>query len=69
VLRLTPSVWQIVTPRQPQWLISNPQQVFPLAKFSLKAHALGDVEARDDARLDLLAGLSGGFAGSSILSA
>jgi hypothetical protein len=36
--------------------------VFPLAKFALKSHALGNLKRRDDASLDLLAGLSGGFA-------
>jgi hypothetical protein len=38
--------------------------VLPLAKIALKAHALGDLEARDDSPLDLLAGLSGCFAGA-----
>ena len=52
-----------------QFAIANPQQVFPLAKLSLKAHALGDLEARDDTPLDLLAGLSGSFPRSSVLPA
>jgi hypothetical protein len=30
-------------------LISDPQRVFPLAKFALKAQALGNLEARDHA--------------------
>jgi hypothetical protein len=30
-------------------------------KFALEADALGDLEARDDAPLDLLAGFSGSF--------
>jgi hypothetical protein len=33
-----------------------------LSKIALEAHALGDLEARDDAPLDLLAGLSGALA-------
>ena len=41
--------------------ISNLEEMLPLAKFALKAHALGDPECRNDARLDLLAGFSGGF--------
>ena len=49
--------------------ISNPQQVLPLAKLALEAHAFGDLEGRDDAPLDLLARLSGGFACSSIFPA
>ena len=39
--------------------IANPQQVPPLAKVVLKAHALRDPEACDDTPLDLLAGLRG----------
>jgi hypothetical protein len=39
--------------------ISDPQQVLPLAKFALKAHAFCNLEARDDTSLDLLARLSG----------
>ena len=38
--------------------------VLPLAKIALEAHALGYPEARDDAPLDLLAGLFGSFARS-----
>ena len=49
--------------------IPQPQQVLPLAKFALKAHAFGDLEGRDDAAVDLLAGLSGGFARSTIFPA
>ena len=30
--------------------------MFPLAKFAFKAHAFGDLEGRDDAALNLLAG-------------
>ena len=41
--------------------ITDPQQILPLAKLALEAHALGDAEARDDAPLDLLAALSGSF--------
>jgi hypothetical protein len=37
--------------------ISNQQKVLPLAKLALKAHALGDLKARDHTALDLLAGL------------
>jgi hypothetical protein len=40
--------------------------VFPLAKLALEAHALRNLEARDHASLDLLAGLSGGFARSPV---
>ena len=39
-------------------LLADPQQVLPVAKFSLKAQALGDPETCDDAPFDLLAGLS-----------
>jgi hypothetical protein len=45
---------------------SQPQKVFPLAKFAVEARALGDLECRDDAPLDLLAGLSGSFARSPV---
>jgi hypothetical protein len=38
--------------------VSDPQQILPLAEFSLKAHALGNLEARDDAPLDLAPPLS-----------
>jgi hypothetical protein len=41
---------------------SPPEQVFRLAKLALEAKALGDSEARDDAPLDFLAGVSGSFA-------
>jgi hypothetical protein len=34
-------------------MISNQQKVFPSAKLTLKAHALDNLEARDDAPLDL----------------
>jgi hypothetical protein len=37
--------------------------VLPLPEFALEAHALGDLEVPDDSPLDLLAGLSGCFAG------
>jgi hypothetical protein len=40
-----------------------------LTKFALEAHALGDLEACDDTPLDLLAGLSGGFAPSPVFAA
>jgi hypothetical protein len=43
--------------------ISDPQQVFPLAKVALEAHALGDLKCRDDAALDLLSTLACPFAG------
>ena len=43
--------------------------MFPLAKFAFKAHALGDLECRDNAPLDLLAGLSSSFAGPPVLPA
>jgi hypothetical protein len=33
-----------------------------LAKIALEAHALGDLEARDDTPLDLLSGFSGALA-------
>ena len=46
--------------------MSNPQEVLPLAKIALKAHALGNLERRDHAPFDLLAGLSGSFAGPPI---
>jgi hypothetical protein len=39
-----------------------------LAKFALEAHALRNLECRDDATLDLLAGLPGGFACAPILT-
>jgi hypothetical protein len=42
-------------------LIVNSQQVLPLAKVAVEAHALGDPKRRDDASLDLLAALSGSF--------
>jgi hypothetical protein len=42
-------------------LIADSQQLLPLAIVALKAHALGDPEARNDAPLDLLAALSGSF--------
>jgi hypothetical protein len=42
--------------------ISNPQQVFQLAKVTFEPHAFGNLEARDDAALDLLAALSGALA-------
>jgi hypothetical protein len=45
---------------------SQPQKVFPLAKFAVEARALGDLECRDDAPVDLLAGLSGSFARSPV---
>ena len=45
-----------------QFSISNSQQVLPLAKFAFEPHALGDLKRRDDATLDLLAGLSGALA-------
>ena len=38
-----------------------------MPKFALKAHALGDLEARDDAPLDLLAGCASSLARSPIL--
>ena len=47
--------------------ISDSHQVLPLAKLALKAHACRNPETRDDAPLDLLARLSGSFAGSPIL--
>jgi hypothetical protein len=40
-----------------------------LPKLTLEAHALGDLKARDDAPLDLLAGLSGSFARSPVFAA
>jgi hypothetical protein len=40
-----------------------------LAKFALKAHALGDLEVCDDAPLDLLARFSSGFARSPVFAA
>jgi hypothetical protein len=43
-------------------LSSNAQQVLPLAKVALEAHAFGDLEGRDQATLDLLAALSGTLA-------
>ena len=39
--------------------VSDPQNVLRLAKFAFEAHALGDLECRDDTALDLLARLSG----------
>ena len=44
----------------PQLSIANSQQVFPLAKLTLEAHALGDLGARDDTPLDSPAGPPGG---------
>ena len=35
--------WIAVRVREPR-SISDPEQVFPLAKFAVKAHALGDLE-------------------------
>ena len=40
-----------------------------MAKVSLEAHALGDPKRRDDAPLNLLAGLAGSFARPPILPA
>ena len=48
--------------------ISDPQEAFPLAEFALKAHALDNLEARDDAPLDLLSRSAGRFACSPILA-
>jgi hypothetical protein len=48
--------------RNSEPLFANPQQVLPLAKVTLEAHALGDLEARDDTPLDLLTGLPGALA-------
>ena len=45
-------------------LFTIPQQVLPLTEIALKAHAFPNAEARNDAPLDLLAGLSGSFARS-----
>jgi hypothetical protein len=45
---------------------SIPEQVLPVARFSLKAHALRNLEARDHALLDLLAGFPGCFAGPPV---
>ena len=42
--------------------IAHPQQLLPLPKVALEAHALRDPEARDDIPLDLFPGLPGGFA-------
>jgi hypothetical protein len=39
--------------------IANSQQVLPLAKVALEAHAFGDLKRRDDTSLDLLPALSG----------
>jgi hypothetical protein len=46
-----------------QALLLNHQRVvgvpvFPLAKFAIESHALGDLKRRDDAALDLLASLA-----------
>jgi hypothetical protein len=41
--------------------ISNTREALPVAKFALKANALGNLECRDDAPLDLLAGFPGSF--------
>jgi hypothetical protein len=46
----------------PRFSIANPQQVFPLAKVALEAHALRDLEGGDDAALDWLAALSSALA-------
>jgi hypothetical protein len=40
-----------------------------LAKFAPESQALRNLEARNDAPLDFLAGLSGSFTGSSIFAA
>jgi hypothetical protein len=47
----------------------QPATVPPIGEFTLKAQALGDLEARDDAPLDLLAGFASSFAGPPILPA
>jgi hypothetical protein len=47
--------------------ISNTQEALPLAKLSPESHTLGDLEARDDAPLDLRAGLPGSFTRPPIL--
>jgi hypothetical protein len=49
----------------PLFSIVDAQQVLPLAKFASKSHALRDLEARDDAPLDLLAGFPSSFARSA----
>jgi hypothetical protein len=40
-----------------------------LPKFAIRAHALGDLEARNGAPRDLLAGFSSGFARSPLFAA
>jgi hypothetical protein len=49
--------------------MSNLQQVLPLAKFAFEAQALDDLEARDDASLDLLAGFPGALANRPVFPA
>ena len=46
--------------------ISDPQQALPLAKIALEAYALRDLECRDHASLDLLAGFACCFAGPPV---
>jgi hypothetical protein len=48
--------------------IVNPQQVFPLARIALEAHAFGNLKGRDEAPLDLLAALSGPIASHPVFS-
>jgi len=36
---------------EPQFSIADAQQVLPLAKFALEAHALGNLKRRDDQKL------------------
>jgi hypothetical protein len=43
--------------------IADPQQVLPLAKVTLEAKTLGNLESRDQTAFDLLAALSGTFTG------
>jgi hypothetical protein len=42
----------------------QPAASAPIGESHPEAHALGDLEARDDTSLDLLAGLAGSFAAS-----
>src|SRR4029077_73402 len=48
--------------RARKFSITDPQEVLPLSKVALEAHACDNPEARDDAPLNFLAGLASGFA-------
>ena len=44
-------------PLAAKFSVANPQQMLPLAKVTLEAHAFGNLKSRDQASLDLLSTL------------